>query len=80
MVNGNNCKELHADLCMRHYVLDPNTIVTSREIKEIINDLSYGITSEHMKFASQQLPVLLSILISAILIHGYVGHCSYYQG
>ena len=72
MVNGSNCKELHADLCMRHSVLDPNTIVTSREIKEIINDLSYGITSEHMKFASHQLPVLLSILISAILIHGYV--------
>ena len=25
-----------------------------------------------MKFAGQQLPVLLSILISAILVHGYV--------
>ena len=25
-----------------------------------------------MKFAGQQLPVLLSILMSAILVHGYV--------
>ena len=79
MVNGNNCKELHADLCRHHSVLDPNMIVTSSEIEEIINGLSYnkflgldGITSEHMKCASQQLPVLLSILISAILIHGCV--------
>ena len=31
-----------------------------------------GISSEHIKFAGQQLPVLLSILMSAILVHGYV--------
>ena len=59
--------------------LGPNMSVTSIEIGEIINDLSYnkspgldGITSEHIKVASQQLPISLSILMSAILIHGYV--------
>ena len=52
-------------------------VVTSNEMT--IKDLSYnkspgldGICSEHMKFAGQQLPVLLSILMSAILVHGYV--------
>ena len=45
----------------------------------IIKDLSYnkspgldGIYGEHMKFAGQQLPALLFILMSAILVHGYV--------
>ena len=73
MVNGSNCKELHADLCRHNSVLGPNMIVTFSKIEEIISDLSYnkslgldGITSEHDKFASQQLPVLLCILISAI--------------
>ena len=44
-------------------------IVTSNEIEEIIKDLACnkspgldGIRSEHIKFAGQQLPVLLSIL------------------
>ena len=79
MVNGSNCKELHADLCRHHYILDPNMIVTSSEIEVIINDLSYnkspgldGINSEHMKCASQQLSVSLSRSMSAILIHGCV--------
>ena len=31
-----------------------------------------GISSEHIKFAGQQLPVLLSILMSAVLVDGYV--------
>ena len=30
------------------------------------------ISSEHIKFAGHQLPVSLSILMSAILVHGYV--------
>ena len=54
-------------------------IVTSNEIEDTIKDLAYnksrgldGISSEHIKFAGQQLPVLLSILMSAILVHGYV--------
>ena len=54
-------------------------IVTSNEIEDIIKDLACnkspgldGISSEHIKFAGQQLPVLLSILMSAVLVHGYV--------
>ena len=49
------------------------------EITEIINDLPCnkspgldGHTSEHLKYASSQLSVLLSILMSAISIHGLV--------
>ena len=53
--------------------------VNPGEITEIINDLPCnkspgldGHTSEHLKYASSQLSVLLSILMSAILIHGRV--------
>ena len=54
-------------------------VVTSNEMRDVIKDVSYnkspgldGICSEQMKFACQQLPVLFSILMSAILVHGYV--------
>ena len=49
--------------------------VSPSEITEIINDLpcnkspgSDGLTSEHLKYASSQ----LSVLLSAILVHGRV--------
>ena len=49
------------------------------EICEIIEDLSYntspgldGITNKHMMVADRQLPVFLAVLMSAILIHGYI--------
>ena len=79
MVSESNCKSLHADLCKEDSLFDNDMIVTSNEIEDIIEDLAYnkspgldGISSEHIKFAGQQLPVLLSILMSAILVHGYV--------
>ena len=79
MVSDSNCKSLHADLCKEDSLFDNGMIVTSNEIEDIVKDLAYnkspgldGISSEHIKFAGQQLPVLLSILRSAILIHGYV--------
>ena len=65
----------------RHYyiVFDRDMIVSSSEIEDIIADMSCnkspgldGLTSEHMKFANSKLPVLLSILMSAVLIHGHV--------
>ena len=72
-------KEFHADLCMDHSILDHGTRVNVIEIREFIEYLSYnkspgldGITSEHMKLADRQLPVVLALLISAILIHDYV--------
>ena len=78
MVNESNCKDLHADKCSNHFLFDQNMVVTSNEMEDIIKDVSYnkfpgldGICSEHIKFAGQQLPVL-SILVSAILVHGYV--------
>ena len=79
MVHESNCKDLHSDMCCNHSLFDQDMVVTSNEMGDIIKDLSYnkspgldGICSEHMKFACQQLPVLLSILMSAILVHGYV--------
>ena len=74
MVNESNCKDLHADLCSNHSLFDQNMVVTSNEMEDIIiKDLSYNkspgldrICSEHMEFAGQQLPVLLSILMSAL--------------
>ena len=79
MVHESNCKDLHSDLCSNHSLFDQDMVVTANEMGDIIKDLSYnkspgldGICSEHMKFAGQQLPVLLSILMSAILVHGYV--------
>ena len=66
-------------MCMEHIVFDRDMIVSSTEIEDIIVDLACnkssgldGLTSEHMKFANSKLPVLLSILMSAVLIHGHV--------
>ena len=52
---------------------------TVQEMASIINDLPNkksagpdGISSEHFKYAGVKLRVLLSLLILAILVHGYV--------
>ena len=54
-------------------------VVTSNEMEDIMKDLVRnksprldGICCERIKFSGQQLPVLLSILMSASLVHGYV--------
>ena len=77
--NGSNCSELHAELCDAHYEFDRSMYVSPSEITQIINDLPCnkspgldGLTSEHLKYASSQLSMLLSILMSAILTHGRV--------
>ena len=79
MVSESNCKSLRADLCKEDSLLDNDMIVTSNEIEEIIKDLACnkspgldGISRERIKFAGQQLPVLLSTFMSAVLVHGYV--------
>ena len=79
MVSESNCKSLHADLCEEDSLFDNDMIVTCNEIEDIIKDLTNnkspgqdGINSEHIKFTGQQLPVLLSLLMSAILVHVYV--------
>ena len=66
---GSNCTELHAELCDAHYVFDRSMSVSPSKIMEIINDLPCNkspglddLTSEHLKYASSQLSVLLSIL------------------
>ena len=79
MVSESNCKSLRADLCKEDSLFDNDIIFTASEIEEIIKDLACnkspgldGISSEHIKFAGHQLSVLLSILMSAVLVHGYV--------
>ena len=74
-----HCSELHALLCDAHYEFDRSMSVSPGEITEIINALPCnkspgldGLTSEHLKYASSQLSVLLSILMSSILVHGRV--------
>ena len=78
-VSGSNCTELHKELCDSYYVFDRSMSVSPSEITEIINALPCnkspgldGLTSEHLKYASSQLSVLLSILMSSILVHGRV--------
>ena len=78
-VSGSNCTELHKQLCDAHYVFDRSMSVSPSEITEIINALQCnkspgldGLTSEHLKYASSELSVLLSILMSSILVHGRV--------
>ena len=53
--------------------------IDSGELMNIINELSCnkspgldGLTAEHIKFVDSQLVVLLSILLSSILVHGYI--------
>ena len=78
-INGSNCAELHAELCDAHHVFDRSMFVSPSQITEIINALPCnkspgldGLTSEHLKYSSSQLSVLLSILMSAILVPGRV--------
>ena len=60
MVPGSSCNDLLADLCEEHCEFDGNMIVLRLD----------GLTSEHMQLSSVQLPVFISMLISAMLIHG----------
>ena len=78
-VSGSNCTELHAELSDAHYVFDRSMYVSPSEITEIINALPCnkspgldGLKSEHLKYASSQLSVLLSLLMSSMLVHGGV--------
>ena len=79
MTPGSSCNDLLADLCGEHCEFDGNMIVFPSEIVEIIRDLACkntpgldGLTGEHMQLSSVQLPVLISILISAMLIHSCI--------
>ena len=78
-MNESGCGDIHAAMCKEHIVFDRDMIVSSAEIEAIIADLACntspgldGLTSEHMTFSNSKLPVLLSILMSAVLTHGHV--------
>ena len=65
-------------MCTEHIVFDGDMIVSPNEIEDIIVHISCnkspgqdGLTSEHMTFANSKIPVLLSILMSAVLINGH---------
>ena len=58
---------------------DPGILVSVEEVCDAMNALSDGkasdvdhISAEHLKYAGPRLPVLLSLLFSAVLRHGYV--------
>ena len=78
-VKGRGCGDIHVAEISIRIVFDRDMIVSSNEIEDIIVDISCnkspgldGLNSEHMKYANSKLPVLLSILMPAVLIHGHV--------
>ena len=69
----------YIDLCQDDIDFNTDMTVDAGEMTIIINDLSCnespgldGLTAEHMKYADSQLLVLLSVLVSSILVHGYI--------
>ena len=53
--------------------------IDTGELMNIINELSCnkspgldGLTAEHIKFADSQLLILLPIVVSSTLVHGYI--------
>ena len=65
----------------RMYIMtyDQSMVVSAQEICDIISNLTQGkapgkdkLTTEHLKFAGLNLPILLSVLCTYMLVHGYM--------
>ena len=68
---------------MNHILFSNEMVVHAQEIIDIISKLPSGkspgpdeISSEHLKYAGMKLQIILSLFISASLIHGYLP-CSF---
>ena len=79
VVQDSSSGALHVDLCRDQYTFEGNMIVHPCEIDEIIKCLPGnkspgldGLTSEHMQYASSQIAIYFSMLLTAMMIHGYV--------
>ena len=71
MANGSKCSDLYTELCNVQYEFDISMYVNPNEIDEIIKEIpcnkSPGL--DGIKHATNQLSVLLAVLVSAILVH-----------
>ena len=80
VIGNSRCDGIYNELCNDDSIVyEPSMATTVQEMASIINDLPNnksagpdGISSEHFKYAGVKLRVFLSLLISAILVHGYV--------
>ena len=82
-VNKSNCSNTYDELQGNHILFSSDMVVHAQEIIDIISKLPSGkspgpdeISSEHLKYAGMKLPIMLSLLISASLMHGYLP-CSF---
>ena len=72
------CAKAHDDIFNTNIVFDNVINVNVEEMKTIVNDLACnefgldGLSAEHMKFAGPKLCVLMSMMISSILNHGFI--------
>ena len=73
-VKDSRCDKVHFG-CVTY---NTGMTIDAGELMNIISELScnksshlYGLTAEHIKFADSQL-ALLSIIVSSILVHGYI--------
>ena len=78
-VNGSNCSDVRNDLCGKHIHYYQSMVVSAQEICDIISDLSQGkapgkdkLTTEHLKLAGLNLSILLYLLCTYMLVHGYM--------
>ena len=78
-VQDSRCDKAYIDLCQDNIDFNTDMTVDAGEMTSIINDLSCnkspgldGLTAEYMKYVDSQLLVLLSVLVSSILVHGYI--------
>jgi len=76
-VQNSNCSSEMCDFKSRCIPPDGDVRVTSAEIYDVISNLSGGkasgpdgVSVEHLKYAGHNLPVMLSILFTAIFTHG----------
>ena len=78
MSKDTSCREHIANICS-NIPPSEDTIVTVDEVCKAINSSKsgkspdhHGINSEHLKFGSNHIPIMLSFLFTSILAHGYI--------
>ena len=79
-----NCVKTYDELQGNHILFSKDMVVHAHEIIDMISKLpsrkspgSDEISSEHLKYAGMKLPIMLSLFISASLIHGVINTTIY---
>ena len=78
-VKESNCQGLHAELQSADLVFCQDMVVNGNEILDILKCIPNGkaagldgLSAEHIKYAGQVLPVMLSLFVSSVLAHGHI--------